>query len=100
MLSCCSLTLSLPWCNLVSLRGVYQSGCGPADAAVGPFALALKRFGATLKDFPNLAKYVETVGVSHSAALLMKGRALFSIDITEAATPRQYVLVTEHSEAH
>ena len=34
-----------------------------ADAAVGPFVLALKRFGASLKEMPNLAKYADTLQV-------------------------------------
>lgn len=32
-----------------------------ADIAVGPFVIALQRFGASLKDFPALAKYAEKV---------------------------------------
>lgn len=36
-----------------------------ADIATAPFVLALKRFGASLKEFPNLDKYAATVGVSH-----------------------------------
>ncbi|CAL5224615.1 g7331 [Coccomyxa viridis] len=32
-----------------------------ADTAVGPFVLALKRFGASLKEFPNVAKYADTL---------------------------------------
>ena len=33
------------------------------DAAAGPFLIAMQRFGATLKDFPKLAKYTETLKV-------------------------------------
>ncbi|CAL5228235.1 g11330 [Coccomyxa viridis] len=32
-----------------------------ADTAVGPFVLSLRRYGASLKDYPNLAKYDETI---------------------------------------
>ena len=34
-----------------------------ADVAVAPIVLALQRFGATFKKFPNLAKYAETMKV-------------------------------------
>ena len=36
---------------------------GYADTAAGPFVLALKRFGASLKEFPNLAKYSDSLQV-------------------------------------
>ena len=36
----------------------------PADAAVGPMVVALRRYGASLKDYPSLAKYDETIRVS------------------------------------
>lgn len=34
-----------------------------ADVAAGPFLIAMQRFGATLEDFPKLAKYTETLKV-------------------------------------
>ena len=95
------LALSTPLVQSCKPEGHDQFGCAPADAAVGPFALALKRFGATLKDFPNLAKYVETVGVSNAAALLMRGRGPLSINITERQSRSNHtMLVAEHFEAH
>lgn len=45
---------------MMSYQGV-SLGC--ADAAAGPFVLALKRFGASLKEFPNLAKYSNSLQV-------------------------------------
>ena len=40
-----------------------------ADTAVGPFVLAVKRFGATFKEFPNLAKYAVSLEVKPLACL-------------------------------
>ena len=40
-----------------------KHGLDCTDAAVGPFVLALKRFGASLKEWPNLAKYADSLQV-------------------------------------
>lgn len=58
----------------------------PADTAAGPYVLALKHFGASLKDYPNLAKYSETIGVGCSVTLATVGRGachhLVSVHLT------------------
>ena len=40
-----------------------REGVSFADCAVGPSVLAIKRFGASLKEFPNLAKYAAKMEV-------------------------------------
>ena len=42
-----------------------------ADVALGPAVLSLVRFGATFKEFPNLAKYAETVKVSAAGSSIL-----------------------------
>ena len=42
------------------------------DVGVGPFVMALKRYGASLKDYPNLAKYDETIRVSHTLTVWLR----------------------------
>ena len=49
-----------------------ESSLGYADTAAGPFVLAVKRFGAAFKEFPNLAKYADNLEVSNLACLLSK----------------------------
>ena len=53
------------WANVQSavMAGSTDMCLGFADTAVGPFVLALKRFGASLKEFPNLSKYADTLQV-------------------------------------
>ena len=45
-----------------------------ADVALGPIVLALIRFGATFKEFPNLAKYAETIKVRAGCSMLLTCR--------------------------
>lgn len=42
---------------------MLRNACACADASVGAIALALKRFGATFKNHPNLAKYAQQIAV-------------------------------------
>ncbi|BDA49420.1 Glutathione S-transferase A [Coccomyxa sp. Obi] len=57
------------WESYVSEEGFIA---GPdftlADVAAGPFFIAMQRFGATLKDFPKLAKYTEILKARPSVA--------------------------------
>nr|AAC50036.1 glutathione S-transferase [Coccomyxa sp. PA] len=57
------------WESYVSEEGFIA---GPdftlADVAAGPFLIAMQRFGATLEDFPKLAKYTETLKARPSVA--------------------------------
>ena len=74
---------------MLVLGGKAEPVVGLADAAVGPMVVALRRYGASLKDYPSLAKYDETIRVSQPLILWLRQKS-HSTTLTQSIQSFRY----------